>query len=508
MNKDVNISFWSDSVELPHFPELTVNTKTEMLIIGGGISGLMNAYQLAVKGYDVTLIEGNTLVSGTTANTTARITAQQGLLYGQLKNQKDSNSAQLYYESQMEAIEEIENIVNKYQIDCDFKRVDSVIYSVHEKSVKDLEKEAAIYNELSIDGYLFKNGLDLPFETTSELVMKNQAEFHPVKFLNGIINILVKHNVTIYEHTRAKSVDENTLYTTDGHSIDFDTLVIATHFPFLDIKSFYFNSFRISYGYALVLNSTTPIPENLSLSGYDGAGLSIRNIVNPDSEQPTLLFGGLGHMSYEEKDMSEQLAKLKLYADQKTVNDEVLYGYRAQDLMTVDSLPFIGYFNKKYNKRFVATGFNKYGMANGVLSSMIISDLIEGKDNKFKDLVDPHRKKGTFQQLKQHLTNPMHVVSSEVKNQTESTPDINALELDSGHGTVAKDGMSKKGVYRDDNTYYVVSNRCTHMGCGLNWNDGDKTWDCPCHGSRFNYKGKVIEGPAIEDLDVEIKNDK
>ena len=508
MSNDVNKSYWSSSVELPKFPELKENITSQILIAGGGISGLMNAYQLAERGYEVTLIEGNELVSGTTANTTARITAQQGLIYSQLKSQKDANAAQLYYESQMSAIKEVERIVNKYNIDCDFKRVDSVIYAEHEKSMKDLKKEEKVYKELSIDGHLTTDEHDLPFETAGELIMKNQAEFHPLKFLQGIIEVLEDLNVTIYEHTRAKNADGNTLTTVNDHNIDFEHLIIATHFPFLDIENFYFNSFKISYGYGLIAETTTPIPEHLSMSGHDGAGLSIRNVVKPDSSLPVLLFGGLGHGSYEQKDMTEQLSKLEHYAGQKTANEATLYAYRAQDLMTADSLPFIGHFNKQNNNYFVAAGFNKYGMTNGVLSSMIISDLIEGKDNMYKELLDPSRKKGTFQQLKQHLTNPVHVAESELKNMTESHPDLDDLHLEKGEGTVAKDGLSKKGVYRDDENYYVVSNRCTHMGCSLGWNNDDKTWDCPCHGSRFNYTGKVIEGPATDNLDSDIRPSK
>lgn len=508
MINNVNISYWTASVELPKFSELTENRTSKILIAGGGISGLMNAYQLAVKGYKVTLIEGNELVSGTTANTTARITAQQGLIYSQLKSQKDANAAQLYYESQMSAIKEIEHIVTKYNIECDFKRVDSVIYAEHEKSVKDLEKEEKVYKELSIEGHLATDEHELPFETAGKLIMKNQAEFHPLKFLQGIIEVLKDLDVTIYEHTRAKSTDGNTLTTVNNHRIDFEHLIIATHFPFLDIENFYFNSFKISYGYGLVAETTTPIPEHLSMSGHDGAGLSIRNVVKSDSSLPVLLFGGLGHGSYENKDMAEQLSKLEHYAGQKTVNGDTLYAYRAQDLMTADSLPFIGHLNKQDNNYFVATGFNKYGMTNGVLSSMIISDLIEGKDNMYKELLDPNRKKGTFQQLKQHLTNPVHVAESEITNMAESHPDLDDLHLEKGEGAVAKDGMSKKGVYRDDDNYYVVSNRCTHMGCSLGWNNDDKTWDCPCHGSRFNYTGKVIEGPATDNLDSDIRPSK
>lgn len=505
---DENISFWSDSVELPSFKALDKDLKTEILIAGGGISGLMNAYQLSMQGHEVTLIEGNSILTGTTANTTARITAQQGLLYSQISSQKNERAARLYYDSQMEAIDEIENIVKRHNIDCDFKRVDSIIYAVHEDSVKDLEKEAQSYEKLGIDGTLFKNELKLPFETTAELVMKNQAEFHPLKFLQGVVDVLREKGVSIYEQTRGESVYDDVLYTTDEVKIHFENLVIATHFPFLDFDGLYFNSFKISYGYGLVVSSSTPPSENFSLNGYDGASLSTRNVVNPDSNLPTVLYGGMGHMSYDMKDMTEQLTKLKLYADQKTTNEDVLYAYRAQDLMTADSLPFIGLFDKEHNNRFTAAGFNKFGMANGVLSSMLISDMIEGNDNRYIDLLSPHRNKGTFQQLKQHISNPMHVAESEAKNMLKQHSDIEETELDSGEGKVVSDGFSKKGMYRDDDTFYIVDNRCTHMGCSLGWNQNDKTWDCPCHGSRFNHKGEVIEGPAVENLETEIRNSK
>ena len=504
-NNDVKLSFWSDSVELPQFPKLKEDIDTEVVVVGAGITGIMNAYQLVNKGYDVTLIEGNEILSGTTANTTARVTAQQGLLYGQLSKQMDEKSARKYYDSQMAAITEMENLTVKHDIDCDFKRVDTVMYAVHEETIEELEKEAEMYESLGIDGYLSKGELKLPFETAGELVMKNQAEFHPLKFLKGVLDVAVDSGVKVYEHTHAQSVDDNTLHTEGGHKINFENLVIATHFPFLDFDGLYFNSFKISYGYGLVVSTTTPPPEDLNMAGSDGPGLSLRNIVNPDRETPTVLFGGMGHMSYEMKEMSEQIETLKLYADQQTTNEEVLYSYRAQDLMTADSLPFIGYFDKSHENRFVATGFNKFGMTNGVLSSMIIRDLMTGMDNEYEELLSPHRSKTTFQKMKQHITNPLHIMESEAKLMTGSNPDMDSLEIDNGEGTVASEGMSKKGVYREDDTYYVVSNRCTHMGCSLGWNGEDKTWDCPCHGSRFNYDGKVIEGPAVDDLDMEIR---
>src|SRR5699024_6504038 len=144
------------------------------------------------------------------------------------------------------------------------------------------------------------------------------------------------------------------------------------------------------------------------------------------------------------------------------INDEVLYSYRAQDLMTADSLSFIGQFYKSHDNRYVSTGLHKFGMTNGILSSMIIRALIAGDDNDYTELLDPHRNKSTYQQMKQHITNPIHVVESEAKHMTESHPDLKTLEIDSGQGTVASDGMTKKGVYREDYDYYIVSNRCTH----------------------------------------------
>lgn len=505
--KHDNISLWSDTVELPSYPKLEDDIETEVLVVGAGITGLMNAYQLAMKGYKVTIIDTDYVLGGTTANTTARIMAQQGLLYSQLIKQKDKETARLYYDSQMAAIEELEAIGRKHDLDGDFRRVDGVIYVEEETSISKLEKEAEAYQTLGIDGTLLKKGLDLPFETSAELVMRNQAEFHPLKYLKGILEVLDEKGVTIYEHTRGKSLDGDMLTTVDGNSIYFKHIIIATHFPFLDYQGLYFNSFKINRSYGLVVTTSTPPPENVSLSGHDGPSLTTRHIMGTDNELPTLLFGGMGHMSYIEKDMIDQLEKLRLYADQKTINHERLYAYRAQDLMTADSMPFIGYFDTNHDNRFVAAGFNKYGMTNGVLSSMIISDLIEGNNNRYHEMVSPHRSKGLFQQIKQHATTPMESMSVETKNMLKNYPDINEVELSAGEGAVVKDGMLKKGLYKDEenNEYYVVDNRCTHMGCSLSWNQPDKTWDCPCHGSRFNFKGNVIEGPATDDLDVEIK---
>ncbi|TVT29792.1 FAD-dependent oxidoreductase [Salinicoccus cyprini] len=505
--KHDNISIWSDTAELPSYPKLENDIETEVLVVGAGITGLMNAYQLAMKGYKVTVIDTDYILGGTTANTTARIMAQQGMLYSQLIKQKDKETARLYYDSQMEAIAEMEAIGRKHNIDGDFRRVDGVMYVEEDASVSELEKEAEAYKELGIDGTLLKKELDLPFETAAELIMRNQAEFHPLKYLKGILEVLAEKDVSIYEHTRGKSLDGDTLATNDGNSIHFRHLIIATHFPFLDYQGFYFNSFKINRSYGLVVTTSTPPPENVSLGGQDGPSLTTRHIMGADNELPTLLFGGMGHMSYMEKDMVDQLEKLRLYADQKTTNHERLYAYRAQDLMTVDSMPYIGYFDTDRDNVFVAAGFNKYGMTNGVLSSMIISDLIEGKDNRYHEMLSPHRSKGLLHQLKDQGTTPLESMGVEAKNMLKSYPSMDEVDLSAGEGAVVRDGMMKKGLYKDEdsNEYYVVDNRCTHMGCSLSWNQSDRTWDCPCHGSRFNFKGNVIEGPATTDLDVEVK---
>lgn len=474
-------SVWSESCKFRKREALNKDIKTDVLVIGAGIAGGLTAYMLKQKGREAVVIDAAEIASGNTKNTTAKITSQHDLIYSKLIAEFGEEKARQYAKANELAIKKYKEIIEDKRIECDFEEKPAYIYSLNEIDVLKEEVEAA--KNLGIDAE-FVDEANLPFKINGAVKFNNQAQFNPLKFLKGISNELI-----IYENTRALEIKEN-LVVTSGGNITANNIVVATHYPIMNAPGYYFMKMHQERSYVLALENTSEIDGmyiDLNKEGY-----SFRTYNN------LLLLGGISHRTGENEEGGsyDELRKVakKLYPKAKEK-----YYWSAQDCMTIDGIPYIGRYSSETPNIYVATGFNKWGMTSSMVSAMIISDMILEKENDFSEIFSPRR----FD-LSLSINNIANDLIETAKNfiaQKVSIPSSEIEHIKNGHGGIIEYNGEKVGIYKNkEGKEFFVSTKCTHLGCQLSWNADELTWDCPCHGSRFDYKGRLIGSPATKDL--------
>lgn len=428
-------SIWMGTVDMPHFDSLQEDMKTDVLIIGGGMAGILCAYMLKEQGIDYMLVEGKRICSGITKNTTAKITSLHGLKYSNLLKKSGYEKAKKYLDINQKAVRKYQEIC-KY-IDCDYEEKTSYVYAMDGR--EKLEEEMKALLRLGAPAKLSETER-LPFPTAGAVSIENQAQFHPLKFAAGIAA-----DLNIYENTFVKELKDHTAVTEKG-SIVFDKAIFATHFPIDNKHGMYFLKMYQKRAYVIALADAADV-DGMYIDEAKG-GFSFRNYKN------FLLIGGGAHRTGT---YGEKWNLLREFAGQYYPDHDVKYTWAAQDCMTLDGIPYIGPYAKHMPHCYVATGFHKWGMTSAMVSAMILTDLAAGQENIYSEVFAPSRN-----MIKPQLfVNGFHAVSNLIL-------------------------PSKK--------------RCPHMGCVLKWNEAEETWDCPCHGSRFDGKGNVIDNPANGNL--------
>ncbi|KAB8138542.1 FAD-dependent oxidoreductase [Gracilibacillus oryzae] len=492
------IPLWQEDRDRNNYPSLDKNEKAEVAVIGAGLTGITTAYLLASNGLDVILIDRGKIGSGTSGHTTAKITAQHGMIYSEFISHFGKEQAQLYFQSQMEALAKIEELIEKHHIDCHFEKQDAYLYTNDEKNKHKLEAEFEAYRTLDIDG---EGLLEMPvnFPMSYALKMKDQAQFHPMAYMDALAKAFSELGGRIYENTPVydiDSADHRVIRAVNQHTIVCDQVVIATHFPFYEGEAFYSGRMYPSRSYVAGFTSNGKYPGGMYLS-VDQQTQSLRSIIH--NEEEIWLFGGGEHKTGQYKHNEEPYRLLKDMASQHFDVKEWKYEWSAQDYTTLDKMPYIGRLNKNRQKIFLATGYRKWGMTNSMVAANLITDMIIQNDNPYIDLYRPSR----FHpdpDLKQFISTNTNVAKEFIMGKIGNKNDhIDKLEINTAK-KVKHHGQTI-GIYKDTHEkIHAVDTTCTHLGCELNWNNTEKTWDCPCHGSRFHYKGDVIEGPAIKPL--------
>ncbi|WP_151733655.1 FAD-dependent oxidoreductase ['Paenibacillus yunnanensis' Narsing Rao et al. 2020] len=494
-------SLWRDSTELPSFPRLAEDHETEVAIVGGGITGITTAYLLTKAGYKVTLLEAGELLAGTTGFTTAKITAQHGMIYQDLVKNFGEEQARMYYQSNQEALEWMLATISDLSIDCGLEREAAYLYVDQEddKTLKKLEKEFEAYEKLRIPGEWLDH-IPLPLLTSGAIKLPAQARFHPLHYLKALLQKVLDQGGVIYEHTTiGEQVDKNgmlTLYTEgSNHKIVCRHAVSASHFPFYDGGALYFSRLHAERSYCLAV-----LPETDYAGGmYLSAGNPTRSLRAVEWQgQKLVIAGGDNHKTGQGICTYGHYERLESFIGELLGIRSIPYRWATQDLITMDKVPYIGK-PKEDEEIYIATGFAKWGMTTGTLAARMITDGIMRKGSPYTELYDPSRFKAN-PGIKNFIVQNANVAKELVGGKLEIVQK-KARELQPDEGAVVFHDGKRLGAYRDpEGKLHLVDRTCTHMGCECEWNDGDRSWDCPCHGSRFSVDGDVLEGPATVPL--------
>lgn len=362
-------SVWTQTAQLPHFEPLRSDIKTDVLVIGGGMAGILCTWQLTQSGIDCVLVEADRLCSGITKNTTAKITAQHGLIYHKLIRMFGPEKARHYLKANQAALEQYKPLCR--EIDCDFEEQDSYVYSLHDR--RKIEEEIAALDKLGYHGQ-FLSELPLPFQVVGAVRFPDQAQFHPLKFVAAIVE-----GLRIFEHTKVQELAPGKAMTSGG-VISADKIIIATHFPILNKHGGYFLKLYQHRSYVLALKNA---PQTAGMYVDDAkTGLSFRN------HEDLLLLGGGGHRTGK---TGGNWRELEQFAAEHYPKAQIAARWATQDCMTLDGVPYVGPYAKNTPGLYVATGFNKWGMTSSMAASMILRDLVQGIENPYADVFAPDR---------------------------------------------------------------------------------------------------------------------
>lgn len=494
-------SIWIAGVRIPSGGPLTADADADVCVVGAGIAGLTTAHLLARAGQSVIVLDDGEIGGGETSRTTAHLVNVLDDRYFEIERLHGEKGARLAAESHTKAIDEIESIVRDEQIACDFERVSGYLFVPpgDDRQVLDDELEACHRSGLTSVTRIARAPL-ASFDTGPCLCFPMQAQFHPMKYLAGLAAAIERRGGRIYTRTHVTSIKGGphaTITTTGGHTVTARAVVVATNTPVNDLVTIHTKqaAYR-SYVIGMPIPNGT-VPRALYWDTPDPYHY-VRVATGPDGSD-VLIVGGEDHKTGQEDDADERFNRLEEWTTARfPVSGPRSFAWSGQIMEPVDSLAFIGRNPGDADNVFIATGDSGNGMTHGTIAGMLLTDLILGKTNLWEALYDPGRvtlrATGTF--AKENL-NVAAQYADLVTGGDISSPD----ELSPDSGAVIRRGLKKIAVYKHSSGVVTeCSALCPHLGCIVQWNTTEKTWDCPCHGSRFEATGKVINGPAISDL--------
>lgn len=474
-------SIWTKAASLPAFPALERDLEADIVVIGGGLAGILTADFLRQEGANIVVLEASRIGSGQTGGTTAKLTAQHGLKYSQLVGDLGLEAAKQYAWANLGAVERLRLLVAERNIHCDFTDCTAFLYTTGAPGTLQGEYDAC--QAMGMDVFLTQD-TELPFPAAA-LGLRKQAQFHPLKLLSALAE-----GLTIYEHSRVLDVEGHQVRTGRG-TVTAEKIIFTCHFPFLNMPGYYFARQHQERSYVLALEQAAELRD--FYLGVDEDGLSFRSCGK------YLLLGGGSHRTGDNR-QGGKYDLLRQAARRYWPDCRVAAAWSAQDCMPMDGVPYIGQYAESRPDWLVATGFQKWGMSSSVVSAEILTDLALGREPMADSAVfSPQRFKAgaSAKQLAEDAVCSIRGLGRRVLEPGR----VSVEELPAGHGGVVDVDGEKMGVYRDDNgEVFAVSVKCPHLGCQLEWNPDEKSWDCPCHGSRFDYRGKLLEGPAQADL--------
>lgn len=496
-------SLWTATSGTSAYPRLSGNHTADVVIIGGGIAGLTAAYCLREEGLTVIVLEQDRIACRTSGYTTAKVTAQHGLIFRFLIDRFGKIQAKMYADSHQWAISEIERIVTDEGIDCDYRRIPSYLYAGNREETESVREEYDACRQLGLPVQLVKQRIGLPFPTQAAVRMNDQACFHPRQYLLQLASSIIGQGLRIFERSAVRRVqddlDDGVEVGTDRGSVRAGTAVLATNYPIHDTGGLFLKMGQ-RRSYALAVRLGNPVPGGL----YIGAGerdLSVRPYKSGSDEWT--IIGGESHPVGSGDSRGNHFQTLEHNVRSRFDVASVDYRWAAQDSSSIDRVPYIGRMPGS-NRMLVTTGYGEWGMTTSMVSARILSDIVSDRQNPWIELYDPARLKP----LASPMTTADHVFRT-VNGMLGHVLDRGDIgKLKPGEGTVATIDGQNVAVYRDRNSdIHAVSAVCTHKGCIVRFNRTEESWDCPCHGSRFSTDGTVIDGPAREHLQPVVEAD-
>jgi glycine/D-amino acid oxidase-like deaminating enzyme/nitrite reductase/ring-hydroxylating ferredoxin subunit len=494
--------YWADSAAFPQFPKLSENVTADVAIVGGGITGLTTAYLLAEAGRTVVLLERGRCASIDTGHTTAHLTMVTDARLHELVDGFGRAHAQAAWDAGFAAIAEIERLVIALDLDANFDWVDSYLYAALgcdlEREVETLKQDASYAAEFGFDAEFIDS---VPVAGRPGVRFGSQARFHPRAYLAGLARAFAANGGRIFEHSPASEFTDQPLsVTANGHKVSCGDIVIATHTPLVGIGNMAaatLSQTKLALYTSYVLAGKVPKDTVTDALFWDTGDPYLYFRIDPHHDFDVVIFGGEDHKTGQAADTDACYRRLQQKLESIVPDIEITHRWSAQVIETPDGLPYIG---RDVEHQYSATGFAGNGMTFGTVSALMMTDAILGRRNPWTDLFDPARKAiglSTLDYIRENADYPYYLVRDYL-----AAPEARSVRsIKRGEGRIVERKGEKVAASRDDKGRLTMrSATCTHMGCIVKWNTAERTWDCPCHGSRFTPAGRVIAGPAESPL--------
>ena len=486
-------SLWLEAEPAERYPRLGGDRTVDVAVLGGGITGLTTALLLAHSGARVAVIEANRVGSGATGNNTAKVTALQATVYSSLRRAHGHAAAADYAAGTTAALHRVADLVRQEQIDCGLERRPALTVATTAGEVPAVQRETEAAGAAGLP-VRWTDDVDLPFPVAGAVALDGQIALHPVRYARGLAKAIRRAGSEIYEGTRATELhkDELCRVQTTGGTISAGQVVVATHYPIFD-RGGYFAGLDAVRSYCIAARVRGTLPAGMSIN----AGSPTRSL---NSYGDHLIVGGESHAAGAPGITEERYRRLADFAREHWDVTEISHQWSAQDPTSYDQLPLIGRYTPRTSRVYVASGFMKWGLTGGTMAAGILADLVAGAEP------EPWAARFTPQRLSLRSLPRLVMMNAKVGggligDRITPAEVSGPAEVPAGQARVVRHGLGKVGAFRDpDGTLHAVSLRCTHLGCLLRFNGAERSWDCPCHGSRFDVDGAVLEGPAVHPL--------